>query len=90
MMHGPINIRNIKFSKAHVRVYFSKNDAKALKPKSLNVPYTCLRLAEEHNNITAIVFLPSSVFSILVLWLKCLSPVLKQDKKCTVPLAHTS
>jgi hypothetical protein len=72
-----------------MRIYFSKNAAKAFKPTSLTIPYTWLHLGEKHNKITASFIPPSSVL-ILVLRMKCLSPVLKQDKKCSVPLEFRS
>jgi hypothetical protein len=62
---------------------------KALKSTSLTIPYTRLRLAEEHNKIIANFVLPSSVL-IFVLRIKYLSPVLEQDRKGIVPLEHTS
>jgi hypothetical protein len=79
------HVRNKQFNNAHIGVYFSNNAAKALKPLSLTIPYTRFHLAEEHNKIIAGFVLPSSVL-ILVLRMKCLSSVLKQDKKCAVPL----
>jgi hypothetical protein len=68
------HVRNKQVRYAHVRVCFKKNALKALKSTSLTIPYTWLRLAEEHNRILVNFLLPLSLL-LFVLHMKCLSPV---------------